>query len=153
MNFNLFRDTIKFRESKNLVDIIDTNHEDFLYGERAIADGKLICFDNPMPSRPYEIEVQFPEFTCLCPFSGYPDFAVLNLIYQPASKVLELKAMKLYINSFRNRRISHEQSTNEILDSFAEACRPDWMQLEAVFNARGNVHTRVRVAHGKKTIF
>lgn len=121
-----------------------------LYGERAIADAELICFENPNQTRPYEISIELPEFTCLCPFSGYPDFAVLRLLYQPALKVLELKAIKLYINSYRDVRISHEQAANQILDDLIKACNPKWMELEADFNPRGNVHMVIRVSHGKE---
>ena len=121
-----------------------------LYGERAIAEAELICFDNPNQERPYDISIELPEFTCLCPFSGYPDFATLRLLYQPDRKVLELKAIKLYINSYRNRKISHEQVANQILDDFLEACNPKWMQLEAAFNPRGNVHMVVTVSHGQR---
>ncbi len=123
-----------------------------LYGERAIAEAELICFENPNQSRPYEISIELPEFTCLCPFSGYPDFAVLRLLYQPAEKVLELKAIKLYINSFRGRRISHEQVANQILDDLVNASSPVWMQLEADFNPRGNVHMVIRVTHGTRNL-
>ena len=123
-----------------------------LYGERAIAEAELICFENPNQSRPYEISIELPEFTCLCPFSGYPDFAVLRLLYQPAEKVLELKAIKLYVNSFRERRISHEQVANQILDDLVNASSPIWMQLEADFNPRGNVHMVIRVTHGKRNL-
>ncbi len=130
--------------------IDDSNTTTPLYGERAIADAELICFDNPNQSRPYEISIELPEFTCLCPFSGYPDFAVLRVRYQPAQKVLELKAIKLYINSYRDRRISHEQAANQILDDFINASKPLWMELEADFNPRGNVHMVVRVSHGNK---
>ena len=119
-----------------------------LYGERAIAYAELICFENPNQHRPYEISIELPEFTCLCPFSGYPDFAILRVRYQPDQKVLELKAIKLYINSYRERRISHEQAANQILDDFLKACSPIWMQLEADFNPRGNVHTVIRATHG-----
>lgn len=122
-----------------------------LYGERAIAESKLICFDNPNSSRPYEISIELPEFTCLCPFSGYPDFAFLKLIYQPGPKVLELKAIKLYVNSFRNEKISHEEVTNRILDDLVEACNPIWMELEADFNPRGNVHMVLKVSHGNRS--
>ncbi|MGB5136749.1 MAG: preQ(1) synthase [Prochlorococcaceae cyanobacterium] len=118
------------------------------YGERAIAEADLICFDNPRPARPYEIAITLPEFTCLCPFSGYPDFATLRLLYQPGPRVMELKAIKLYVNSYRNWAISHEEAANRILDDFVTACEPRWMQLEADFNPRGNVHTVVRVSHG-----
>ena len=123
-----------------------------LYGERAISEAELICFENPKQGRPYEISIELPEFTCLCPFSGYPDFAVLRLLYQPDSKVLELKAIKLYLNNYRDRKISHEQAVNQILDDFIEACNPLWMQLEADFNPRGNVHMVVRVSHGRKNV-
>ena len=121
-----------------------------LYGERAIADAELICFDNPREGRAYEVSIELPEFTCLCPFSGYPDFAVLRLLYQPGPPVVELKAIKLYVNSFRNRTISHEEVANRILDDLVEACDPVWMQLEADFYPRGNVHTVVRVSHGER---
>ena len=121
-----------------------------LYGERIISEAELICFENPNKERPYEVSIELPEFTCLCPFSGYPDFAVLRVLYQPDQKVLELKAMKLYINSYRNRRISHEQAANQILDDLLGACNPNWMQLEADFNPRGNVHMVIRLSHGRR---
>ena len=121
-----------------------------LYGERAIADAELVCFDNPRAGRPYEVSIELPEFTCKCPFSGYPDFAVLRLIYQPGPRVVELKAIKLYVNSYRDQSISHEEVTNRILDDLVAATDPVWMQLEADFNPRGNVHTVVRVSHGAR---
>ena len=121
-----------------------------LYGERAIAEAELICFDNPRPGRPYEVAITLPEFTCRCPFSGYPDFATLRLTYQPGPRVMELKAIKLYVNSYRDRSISHEEVTNRILDDFVAACAPVWMQLEADFNPRGNVHTVIRATHGTR---
>ena len=121
-----------------------------LYGERAIADAELICFENPRQGRAYEVSIELPEFTCLCPFSGYPDFAVLRLLYQPGPRVVELKAIELYVNSYRNRTISHEEVANRILDDLVEACNPVWMQLEADFYPRGNVHTVVRVSHGER---
>ena len=126
------------------------NSNSLLYGEKAISSCELICFENPKKGRPYEISIELPEFTCQCPFSGYPDFAVLRLSYQPAEKILELKAIKLYINSYRNRKISHEAVANQILDDFVMACDPKWMELEADFNPRGNVHMIIRVSHGIK---
>jgi 7-cyano-7-deazaguanine reductase len=119
-----------------------------LYGERAIVEAQLICFDNPRPGRTYEIAITLPEFTCRCPFSGYPDFATLRLLYQPGPRVMELKAIKLYVNSYRDRTVSHEEVANRILDDFVAACEPAWMELQADFNPRGNVHTVVRVSHG-----
>ncbi|MBW3042635.1 preQ(1) synthase [Prochlorococcus marinus] len=121
-----------------------------MYGERKIENGKLICFPNPNRNRDYEITVEFPEFTCKCPFSGYPDFANLRLIYQPNKKVIELKAIKLYLNNFRDKKISHEEVANQIIDDLVEASDPKWIQIEADFNPRGNVHTIIRVCHGKR---
>ncbi len=122
------------------------------YGEKSISKAELVCFENPKSDRPYEISIELPEFTCKCPFSGYPDFAVLNLLYQPNIKILELKAIKLYINNYRDMKISHEAVTNKILDDFVEACDPKWMELKADFNPRGNVHTIIRVTHGSKIL-
>ena len=124
--------------------------EEIMYGERKIETGNLICFPNPKTNRDYEISIDFPEFTCKCPFSGYPDFANLRLIYQPNTKVIELKAIKLYLNNFREKKISHEEVANKIIDDLVEVSDPKWMQLEADFNPRGNVHTVIRVCHGKR---
>ena len=125
-----------------------SNYNDQLYGERVIEDAELVCFPNPNTKRVYEISIELPEFTCKCPFSGYPDFAKLKLTYQPAQKVLELKSIKLYINSFRNKKISHEEVANKILDDFVNAVSPLWMSLEADFNPRGNIHTVIEVKYG-----
>ncbi len=124
--------------------------KEILYGERAVEVGRLICFPNPSADRDYEISINFPEFTCKCPFSGYPDFATLGIKYQPNAKVIELKAIKLYLNSFREKKISHEEVTNKIIDDLVDVSAPKWMQLEADFNPRGNVHTIIRVCHGKR---
>tara|TARA_Y100001968_G_scaffold312148_1_gene334990 strand:- start:20133 stop:20522 length:390 start_codon:yes stop_codon:yes gene_type:complete len=121
-----------------------------LYGERAIQAGELLCFPNPNLRRNYEVSIELPEFTCKCPFSGYPDFAVLRLVYEPSEKVLELKSIKLYINSYRDIKISHEEVANKILDDLVDACKPKWMKLEADFNPRGNVHMIVKVSHGER---
>ena len=135
---------------KNVSMSEEDTKEEILYGEREIASGDLICFPNPSRERDYEISIDFPEFTCKCPFSGYPDFATLRILYQPNKKVIELKAIKLYLNSFREKKISHEEVTNKIIDDFVEISDPKWMQLEADFNPRGNVHTIIRVSHGKR---
>ena len=128
----------------------DETKKEIMYGERKIETGALICFPNPNRNRDYEVSIEFPEFTCKCPFSGYPDFANLRIIYQPNHKVIELKAIKLYLNSFREKQISHEAVANQIIDDLVEASYPKWMQLEADFNPRGNVHTIIRVCHGKR---
>jgi 7-cyano-7-deazaguanine reductase len=119
------------------------------YGERLIQEGQLITFPNPRIGRRYEIHITLPEFTCKCPFSGYPDFATLAVTYCPDRLVLELKALKLYINYFRDRTISHEEVVNLILDDLVAACDPLFMKIRADFNPRGNVHTVIEVQHEK----
>ncbi len=119
------------------------------YGEREIAEGQLITFPNPRVGRRYNINITLPEFTCKCPFSGYPDFATIYISYIPDTKVVELKALKLYINSYRDRYISHEESANLILDDFVAACDPLEVTVKADFTPRGNVHTVVEVKHTK----
>lgn len=120
-----------------------------LYGERAIQEGSLITFPNPRPGRKYNISITLPEFTCKCPFSGYPDFATIYVDYVPDQKVVELKAIKLYINSFRDRNISHEESINLIMDDFVAACDPLSVTVKGDFLPRGNVHTVIEVSHQK----
>jgi len=88
----------------------------------------------------YVIDIELPEFMCKCPRSGYPDFATIKISYIPKKKVIELKALKLYINSFASRYISHENSANEIFDTLYKKLKPKWMKLVADFNPRGNVH-------------
>ncbi len=122
------------------------------YGERAIKEGSLITFPNPRPQRLYNINIILPEFTCKCPFSGYPDFAKIEINYCPDQKVVELKALKLYINSYRDQTISHEESINQILDDFVNACDPLEITVKGDFNPRGNVHTVVEVKHQKNPL-
>ncbi len=119
------------------------------YGERQIAEGELITFPNPRVGRRYDIHITLPEFTCKCPFSGYPDFATIHLTYVPDQRVVELKALKLYINSYRDRYISHEESVNQILDDFVAACDPLSIMVKGDFLPRGNVHTVIEVQHQK----
>lgn len=119
------------------------------YGEREIAAGKLITFPNPRVGRRYDIHITLPEFTCKCPFSGYPDFATIHITYVPDKSVVELKAIKLYINSYRDRYISHEESINQILDDFIAACDPLEAYIKGDFSPRGNVHTVIEVRHQK----
>jgi len=97
----------------------------------------------------YIIKMTLPEFSCLCPRSGYPDYATIYLEYTPDEYVVELKAIKLYINSFRNRNISHENTANEIYDVLDEKLKPKYMKITADFNPRGNVHTVVEIDSSK----
>lgn len=120
-----------------------------LYGERELAEGKLENWPNPQKERPYLIEFTTPEFTCLCPRSGFPDFATIHIRYVPKEWIVELKSLKLYINRFRNRKISHESTVNEILDDLVALLKPRWMEVIGDFNVRGNIHTVVTARHGK----
>jgi 7-cyano-7-deazaguanine reductase len=109
----------------------------------------LETFPNPAPHRDYTIRAAIPEFTCLCPKTGQPDFATLKLEYVPDERCVELKSLKLYIWSFRDRGAFHEAVTNEILNTLAAATDPRFMRLTADFNVRGGIHTVVVAEHRK----
>jgi 7-cyano-7-deazaguanine reductase len=105
---------------------------------------ELEVFANPAPDRDYEIRFVCPEFTCLCPRTGQPDFAVIRIRYVPDALCLELKSLKLYLWSFRTEGAFHETVTNRILDDLVEAVRPRHIEIEAAFNVRGGIRTIVR---------
>ena len=107
----------------------------------------LEVFDNPNPGRDYSIRINIPEFTCLCPKTGQPDFATLNLEYVPDQQCIELKSLKLYVWSFRNTGAFHEAVTNQILDDLTRAVQPRFMRLGALFNTRGGIETAVVAEH------
>jgi 7-cyano-7-deazaguanine reductase len=109
----------------------------------AQASGALETFANPARERDYTIRMTLPEFTCLCPKTGQPDFASLELEYVPDALCVELKSLKLYIWSFRDRGAFHEAVTNEILDHLAAAVSPRFMRLTARFNVRGGIYTTI----------
>ena len=109
----------------------------------------LETFPNPSLARDYTIRMTIPEFTCLCPKTGQPDFATLTLEYVPDSLCVELKSLKLYIWSFRDRGVFHEAVSNAILQDLAAALSPRFMRLSAVFNVRGGIYTTVVVEHRK----
>jgi 7-cyano-7-deazaguanine reductase len=117
-----------------------------LYGEKAIKEAKLEAWDNPYPDRDYKIEISFPEFTCLCPRSGYPDFATIRINYIPDKKIIELKSLKLYLNSYRSQYISHEAVTNKIYDDLQKLIKPRFLEVIGDFNPRGNVKTIIKVS-------
>jgi 7-cyano-7-deazaguanine reductase len=110
----------------------------------------LETFPNPAPGRDYAIHMQIPEFTCLCPKTGQPDFATLFLDYVPDRLCVELKSLKLYIWSFRNEGRFHEAVTNEILDDLVKATAPRFMRLTAKFYVRGGIFTTVVAEHRKR---
>lgn len=107
----------------------------------------LETFDNPQPGRDYHIHIEIPEFTCLCPKTGQPDFATLFLDYIPDRRCVELKSLKLYIWSFREEGHFHEDVTNRILDDLAQATAPRFMRLTAKFYVRGGIFTNVVAEH------
>jgi 7-cyano-7-deazaguanine reductase len=107
----------------------------------------LEVFPNPAPERDYTIRMTLPEFTCLCPKTGQPDFATLKLEYVADARCVELKSLKLYIWSFRTRGTFHEAVTNEILSTLVEATAPRFMRLTAEFNVRGGIYTTVVAEH------
>jgi len=118
------------------------------YGEKEIQDFNIHDDEHYWPNdseTPYTIDIELPEFMCRCPRSGYPDFATIHLSYSPNKSVIELKAIKLYINTFIDRYVSHESSANEIFDTLYSRLRPRWMRLVADFKPRGNVHTVITI--------
>ncbi len=122
--------------------------EEKKYGEKIISEfdveRDLEIWENKH-ERNYKIKITLPEFCCLCPRSGYPDFATIYLEYVPNKWVVELKAIKLYINSFMTRNISHEDSINEIYGALERKLAPKWMKIIGDFNPRGNVHTVIEI--------
>ena len=108
---------------------------------------QLETFDNPHPKRDYTIRIDIPEFTCLCPKTGQPDFATLHLEYVANKKCVELKSLKLYVWAFRDQGAFHEDVTNLILTDLVTATKPRFMRLTANFNVRGGIYTTVVVEH------
>ncbi|MGF1511421.1 MAG: preQ(1) synthase [Myxococcota bacterium] len=107
-------------------------------------------FDNPHPDRPYEISFTCPEFTCVCPKTGQPDFATIHIRYVPDRFCVELKSLKLYLWSYRDQGAFHEAVTNRILDDLLEAISPRFMEVKGDFMVRGGIHTVVTTRHGSE---
>jgi len=107
----------------------------------------LETFDNPQPQRDYTIRIRVPEFTCLCPKTGQPDFAEMTIEYIPDRLCVELKALKMYIWSYRDEGAFHEAVTNQILQDLVDAIAPRFMRLTADFNVRGGIYTAVVAEH------
>lgn len=111
---------------------------------------RLQTFRNPSPQRDYRIRMTLPEFTCLCPLTGQPDFAVLELEYVPDRLCVELKSLKLYVWSFRDQGAFHEAVTNGIVEDLVRAVRPRYLRLAARFNVRGGIGTEIVAEHRKR---
>jgi 7-cyano-7-deazaguanine reductase len=107
----------------------------------------LETFPNPQPGRDFTVRITVPEFTCLCPKTGQPDFANIEIEYVPAATCVELKALKLYMWAFRDQGAFHEAVTNEILDDLVQAVQPNFMRIRAEFNVRGGIYTTVVAEH------
>lgn len=118
-------------------------------GAKMIAEARLQRFENRTPVRRYTVEFTCPEFTCICPMSGFPDFATLHIRYVPHQWCVELKSLKLYINKFRNEGIFHEDVVNRVLDDLVELLEPWEIEVTGDFNVRGNIKTVIRAKHEK----
>src|SRR5436305_5575745 len=117
------------------------------YGLDEIEGSHLEIWPNAHPERDYVVHFEIPEFTCLCPRSGFPDFATIIIDYVPGPSVVELKSLKLYINAYRNRQISHESTANTILNDLVTLLAPRWMRVVADFTVRGNIKTIIFAEH------
>ncbi|MCB0218357.1 MAG: NADPH-dependent 7-cyano-7-deazaguanine reductase QueF [Chrysiogenetes bacterium] len=120
------------------------------YGKKEIEQNELEPWPNPEKKRSYLIEFTAPEFTCLCPRSGFPDFATMRISYVPKNTIVELKSLKLYLNAYRDRAISHEAAVNVILDDLVKLLKPTWIEVIGDYGVRGNIKTIVTARHGKR---
>ncbi|HEC88199.1 MAG TPA: NADPH-dependent 7-cyano-7-deazaguanine reductase QueF [Thermoplasmata archaeon] len=116
------------------------------YGEEAIKKNVLEVWENPSPEKDYWVEISFSEFTCLCPRSGYPDFATIKIRYVPDKYIIELKSLKLYLNSYRDKYMTHEEATNRIYNDLKEILSPRHIEVYGDFNTRGGIKTTVKVS-------
>jgi len=120
-------------------------------GEDVLTPDVLETFPYAYPEREALVEVVTDEWTCVCPFSGLPDFGTLRVRYLPSEGCIELKSLKYYLTSFRNVGIYQEHAANRLLDDLVACCSPRWMEVELDYRLRGGIHTVVTVAHGKRT--
>ena len=116
-------------------------------GRGDVAESHLESFDNRSPERDYTIQFRIPEFTCLCPKTGFPDFATMNVRYIPGPRCVELKSLKLYINGYRDQGMFHEDAVNRILDDLVTLLDPRYCEVVGDFNVRGNIKTVVTAVH------
>jgi 7-cyano-7-deazaguanine reductase len=107
----------------------------------------LVAILNPFPDREYEVECVCPEFTCVCPMTGQPDFATFTIKYVPGPRIVELKSLKLYLWSFRQEGVFHEDVTNRILDDLVASLAPRRLTVESAWNVRGGITTTVRASY------
>lgn len=117
---------------------------------RALKTPAIEVWDNQYADREYAVELEIPEFTCVCPKTGLPDFAVIQIVYEPDRVCLELKSLKMYLLFYRDVGIFHEHLVNKILDDLVKACDPRWMEIEIVMNPRGGITTTVRAEYERQ---
>ena len=117
---------------------------------RALKTSEIEVWENQYADRDYEIHLEIPEFTCICPKTGLPDFAVVRVDYRPAKVCLELKSLKMYTIFYRNVGIFHEHLVNKLLDDMVRACKPRWMKVSVAMNPRGGIHTSVEAEYRGK---
>ena len=118
-------------------------YEDLQKNIKKLKTPEIEVWANEYPDKKYVVNLDIPEFTCICPKTGLPDFALIKISYSPNKKCLELKSLKLYINFYRNIGIFHEHLTNKILDDIVKACKPRWAKVESIMNPRGGIQTTV----------
>ncbi len=119
---------------------------------RDLKTPEIEVWENQYADREYAVNIEIPEFTCICPKTGLPDFAVIRISYGPAKHCLELKSLKMYIVSYRDLGIFHEHLTNKILDDVVKACAPRWAKVEAIMNPRGGIGTTVTAEYKKELL-
>jgi len=117
---------------------------------RALKTPQIEVWENQYVDREYEVELEIPEFTCVCPKTGLPDFAVIQIMYEPDKVCLELKSLKMYLLFYRDVGIFHEHLVNKILDDLVQACDPRWMEIEIIMNPRGGITTTVRADYERQ---
>lgn len=120
-----------------------SSYEGLQKGVRAFKTPTIETWKNQYPDRDYKVDMEIPEFTCVCPKTGLPDFATIKVSYGPHQKCIELKSFKMYLIWYRNIGIFHEHLINRILEDFVKSCQPRWARIEAVMNPRGGIQTTV----------
>lgn len=117
---------------------------------RGLKMPEIETWENQYSDRDYVVDLTIPEFTCICPKTGLPDFATIKVSYRPAKLCLELKSLKMHLVEYRNVGIFHEHLVNKLMDDFVRACKPRWMKLEVVMNPRGGIATNVTAEYPKR---
>jgi 7-cyano-7-deazaguanine reductase len=129
-----------------------SSYEGLQSNVRKLKTPDIEAWENQYPDKKYQIDIEIPEFTCVCPNTGLPDFAVLKISYSPRKWCIELKSFKLYLINFRDVGIFHEHVVNRILDDLVKVTKPRWMTVVGDFNARGGIETTVTAEYGKRKI-